>query len=45
MGAVPSAMTKSTFGQHIALTRLTAQQTDPAQTKVRKFEVSVLVNE
>ena len=44
MGAVSGTVTKSTLGQHVALTRLTTQQTDPAQTKVREFEVSVLVD-
>jgi len=38
-------MTESTLGEHITLTRLATQQTDSAQTKVREFEVSVLVDE
>jgi hypothetical protein len=38
-------MAKSTLAQHIALTGLTAQQTDSAQTKVRELEVPVLVDE
>jgi hypothetical protein len=44
MRAVPGPMAKSTLGQHISLARLTAEQTDSTQTKVRELEMSMLVN-
>jgi hypothetical protein len=44
MGAVPGPVTKSTLRQHVALACLTTQQAGPAQTKVREFEVSMLVD-